>query len=364
MTDANPYRSPKSRQTPAISPIDFGLNPYKTIARVAALMFYFLAGFTMFVGIFFTLGAATADLSTLPLKGFTNFSAAAFMACMFLFISCMAVALGIQIKRLFGQQRAVDKLAAKSVVGCLSLSSLGCGGWMLLSTISTLIVGRFLFNNEPATLGTMLIGLSGPAIIILVMSSVAWFVRANFAQLTPLDRSRIYESYWLTVQNLRPRVSEPDTLAYLQELTYHVLAKLNLPLKSKLLVLLSESRLLAGNTRINLKGADFRGANFNAASLPEAVLQGIDMSGASLQGASLFKADLREAILRGVDLTRANLQGADLRRADLTGAVLDDTILTDAVLVQSQVTREQLSCARLLRTRMPDGDLKSSASLT
>lgn len=357
MTDANPYQSPESRQTQPTSPIAFGLNPYKTVARVVALMLYFLAGVTMFIGIFFVLGAATADLSTLPLKGFTNFSAATFMACMFLFISCMELALGVQIKRLFGQRRPVDKLAANSVVGCLSLSSLGCGGWMLLSTIATLIAGKFLYNNEPATLGTMLVGLSGPAIVVLVMLSIAWFIRANFGQLTPLDRNRIYESYRRIVQNLRPRISEPDTFAYLQELTLHVFSKLDRSLKGKLLVLLSESRLLTGNTRLNLKGTDFRGANLNAASLPEAVLQGIDMTGASLQGASLFKVDLRESILRGVDLTRANLQGADLRRADLTDAVLDDSILTDAVLVQSQVTMQQLKCARLLHTTMPDGNV-------
>ena len=62
--------------------------------------------------------------------------------------------------------------------------------------------------------------------------------------------------------------------------------------------------------RINLRGADLRGADLSGGDLFGADLRGADLFGADLRG-----ADLRGAGLRGADLSRADLRGADLRRA-------------------------------------------------
>jgi uncharacterized protein YjbI with pentapeptide repeats len=54
--------------------------------------------------------------------------------------------------------------------------------------------------------------------------------------------------------------------------------------------------------KIDLRGADLRGA----------ILRDADLRGAILRDADLRDADLRDADLRGADLTRADLTGADL----------------------------------------------------
>ena len=66
----------------------------------------------------------------------------------------------------------------------------------------------------------------------------------------------------------------------------------------------------AVEAKIDLGGADLRGAYLGGADLG-----GADLRGADLRGADLGGADLRGAYLRGADLGGADLRGADLRGA-------------------------------------------------
>ena len=59
-------------------------------------------------------------------------------------------------------------------------------------------------------------------------------------------------------------------------------------------------------------------------------LRGADLRGAYLTGANLRRADLRDANLTGAYLSRADLTGANLRGAYLTGADLRDANLRGA----------------------------------
>ena len=75
--------------------------------------------------------------------------------------------------------------------------------------------------------------------------------------------------------------------------------------------------------RVDARGIDFFGANFERAGLAEAFLRGATFYGANLQRAVLRGADLRGANLEGADLTGATLLGANLTDAKLRGAKLD-----------------------------------------
>jgi hypothetical protein len=92
--------------------------------------------------------------------------------------------------------------------------------------------------------------------------------------------------------------------------------------------------------RLDLRGADLRGAdlsplNLVGADLREARLQGADLWGARLQGANLWGARLQGAVLG-----KARLQGADLWEARLQGAVLWEARLQGADLGEITVDGE------------------------
>jgi len=74
-------------------------------------------------------------------------------------------------------------------------------------------------------------------------------------------------------------------------------------------------------TETNLNNADLRGANLVGADLSGADLVGSNLSGADLSGADLCFADLT-----GADLSEANLHRANLREADLTGTHSHNTL--------------------------------------
>jgi hypothetical protein len=100
---------------------------------------------------------------------------------------------------------------------------------------------------------------------------------------------------------------------------------------------LENIKQLAEKNKVNLWGADLRGAdlgeaNLRGADLREANLRGADLRRADLRGANLWGADLREANLRGADLGEANLRGADLGEANLWGANLRGADLREADL--------------------------------
>jgi len=77
-----------------------------------------------------------------------------------------------------------------------------------------------------------------------------------------------------------------------------------------------------GGERLNLEGADLRGANLRFADLRRVNLKGADLGRVNLEGADLRSADLGRVNLEGADLRYANLISADLRRVNLEGADL------------------------------------------
>jgi hypothetical protein len=118
--------------------------------------------------------------------------------------------------------------------------------------------------------------------------------------------------------------------------------------------------------KINLKGADLRGAFLDRTRFDESSLEEADLMRASLVGADFRGANLKKAHFRQVQLDRANLIGADLRGASLRearlrhanvlGAKLDNTTLIGADLSGLQyATRDQISAAITDETtKMPD----------
>lgn len=323
------------------------LNPHRQIARIFAFACYILAGLVLVFSVFFTLAAATVDISQLPMKDITNLRLAIMVASIFIIITLMIALFGWRVQSLFGQRRRKEKLAAKSAVGFLRLGSLGCGLWALPSTFTALITGTLLATGESVGITDMFVGLSGFLLAIILMLSVAWFISVNFVRLKTEERKRAYQVYLELVQQRLRGLADPETRAYVQEETMEALTKLDTTLKSVLLDYLSRSGLLTGDTPILLHNADFRRVDLRSISLPHAELSEINLEQAKLQGAILFEANLYKAKLKKADLRRANLQGANLQRADLTGAVLEGTNLRGANITGTIATPDQLKQARL-----------------
>jgi len=318
------------------------LNPHRRTARAFAFASYGLAALVLIAGAFFSLIAATMDISQLKLEGVTNQRMVAMLVSMFLIVSLMIVLLGWRAHSLFGQRWRKDKLAAKSAVGCLRVGSLGCGLWALPSTVSVLITGTMLSNSEPAGLIDILVGTSGFIFATCLMLSIAWFISANYARLNSEERKRAYHAYQSAIQPYLTHLVEPEARTFVQEQTMEILEKLDTSLKTTLLVFLGHSGLLSGDSRLALQGADFRRVDLSSISLPGADLHEIDLERAVLRSTNLFKANLQKTRLKNADLSSANLQEADLREADLTGAVLEDTNFTDANLTGANLSPGQL----------------------
>jgi hypothetical protein len=135
-----------------------------------------------------------------------------------------------------------------------------------------------------------------------------------------------------------------------------------------------------GNERVDLRGADLRGAELEDADLRWADLSGANLFKANLRWSHLYRADLsgahlEDANLRGADLSSANLRGADLSRANLTVALLVKTDLRGASLAGSMVyggavwditVDDQTKQNDLVRADHQQGDLTpgSGAGLT
>lgn len=81
-----------------------------------------------------------------------------------------------------------------------------------------------------------------------------------------------------------------------------------------------------GGERLNLEGADLKGANLICADLRRVNLIGADLRGANLMCADLISADLISANLEGADLRYADLRFADLKGANLSGANFNNCI--------------------------------------
>src|SRR5260370_1355535 len=132
------------------------------------------------------------------------------------------------------------------------------------------------------------------------------------------------------------------------------------------------------NTKLDLSGADLRGAdlqktNFTGTDLQKTNFTGADLRGADLRGADLstsylVRADLEDADLRGAILKDKYLRGVDFREAnlshtDLSGANLQGTNLSGANLQGTNLSGANLQGANLIRASLVETNL-SEANLT
>ena len=78
-----------------------------------------------------------------------------------------------------------------------------------------------------------------------------------------------------------------------------------------------------GGVRLDLSGADLRGADLSGAVLRSAKLSGTNFARAIMIGTDLQECDLFAANLDRADLSHANLENADLRGAFMRGCRLN-----------------------------------------
>ncbi|MCG8384542.1 MAG: pentapeptide repeat-containing protein [Cytophagales bacterium] len=90
--------------------------------------------------------------------------------------------------------------------------------------------------------------------------------------------------------------------------------------------------------RIDLSGANLRGANLTGADLSNVNLRGLDLQNANLSRADFTGADLTGADLSAANLTGADFSGADLTRANLFGVDFGLTILVGTIFTQSTLS--------------------------
>jgi uncharacterized protein YjbI with pentapeptide repeats len=86
--------------------------------------------------------------------------------------------------------------------------------------------------------------------------------------------------------------------------------------------------------QVDLRDADFDGANLQHADLSDNNLIEANFTGAQLNDADLSDTDLVRAKLANANLTNAHLQGANLSRADLLGARVTTSQLAQASSIQ------------------------------
>ena len=115
----------------------------------------------------------------------------------------------------------------------------------------------------------------------------------------------------------------------------------------------------------NLINVTLHGANLMAANLEETNLKGANLIGANLEGAILVKTNLMEATLFGATLNGANLNGAilvkiHLNGANLNGANLMDTNLEGAILVKARLVKTTLEGANLKGANLMDANLEGA----
>jgi uncharacterized protein YjbI with pentapeptide repeats len=85
-------------------------------------------------------------------------------------------------------------------------------------------------------------------------------------------------------------------------------------------------------SKLNLTGANLRGADLSGATLSQANLTNADLTGANLEGAVLNSVNLSGASLTGANLKSASLENADLSYAGFISANLEAANLKDAKL--------------------------------
>ncbi len=121
----------------------------------------------------------------------------------------------------------------------------------------------------------------------------------------------------------------------------------------------------ANLSHANLRGADLRDSNFSYA-----VCDKIDLNGANLAYSNLSCANFSYATLSNTSLKGSNLYNADLRKADFTGSKLSeanlhyadlrDAVLCDANLCNANLRNALLSFADLCKANLKEPDFRNS----
>ena len=331
-------------------------NPYRDLARIFALVLCFIAGILVIASLFFASAALTEDLSQYPFGKATNLEVAILAASPFLIAALLIALLGVGVYKLYGSDRRQDKLAARSAVGCLSLTALGCGLWATLSGAITLITGLMIITGEPAGLGEVIVGSSGFIVATIVLLSIAYFIWRNYVKPQAGEQDRALQNYFADVES-RLHEDPPTRLRdYLRRETPGLVALLETPAKRDLLLFLYESRILSDTAKIDLGGLDFRNVDLSRIDLSGANLSGIHLTGASLTRALLKGVNFKDASLKRADLSYAHLERANLWEADLRKASLARSNLREANLTDARVNEDQLQTAASLEgLTLPSG---------
>ncbi len=123
-------------------------------------------------------------------------------------------------------------------------------------------------------------------------------------------------------KNLRESQPENEVRKIARVRTLTILPRLDANRKRSVLQFLYESGLLAENEDtqpiINLKDADFSGANLRSINFPFANLSGSNLSFTNLENAKLIGANLNKTELDNANLSNTNLKGAKLSEAIVT----------------------------------------------
>lgn len=316
-------------------------NPHKTLGRTVALICFFLAGVILFAGVFFVIAAATVGLTDLPLGNFTNQQLAGVTAALFLMIALVLVLTGRHIWRLWGNEHQLEKASAKTTVGCLLISSLGCGLWAILSSTITLLSGVMLLTNAPAGLQEVLVASSGFIIAIIVMLLIAGYIWRFHVRLQPTEQERLQNAYFADLQMQSTQMDSREYKAYVQAQTLWLLPRIDAARKRAVIQFLYNASLLRGDDAIQLIGANLRRVDLQKLELSTLNLQGADLQGANLQNANFGRANFHKADLRQTNCSysnfyQANLWEADLRQANLTGVDFKEANLTAAKMTAAQ----------------------------
>lgn len=330
-------------------------NPHKTLGRTLALICFFLAGATLFAGVFFVIAAATVEITDLPLGNLTNQQLAGVTAALFSLIALAFGLTGRHIWRLWGHEQQPEKAGAKTTVGCLLISSLGCGLWAVLSGVITLLSGVMLMTKVPASLQEVLVASSGFVIAIIVMLLIAGYIQRFHVRLQPAEQERIQHAYFANLEMQSTQMDARDYKVYVQAQTLWLLPRIDAARKRAVIQFLYNASLLRGDDSIQLSGAKLRGVDLQKLDLPNLNLQGADLQGANLQHgnfarANFHKANLRQANCSYSNFYQANLWAADLRRATLTGGDFKEANLTAAKMTAAQ----QKAVRSLQNAIMPD----------
>jgi len=121
-----------------------------------------------------------------------------------------------------------------------------------------------------------------------------------------------------------------------------------------------ESLVYGRSERVNLEGAQMRGASLIRADLRNTCLRSADLRDANLSRAFLAGVDLRRALLIDANLSNAVMISADLTDATLDRAFAYKCDLTSAVLIRAGLVGTNLRGASLSGANLCEAEMQGS----